>query len=184
MTSTWSDLQHAWHHTHYTTTMRLSCVPDHDLRPSQASPTKARPTQARPCVVCVCLCVLCVCLNTEHLNPKPSLNPLKNCLVQDDHCFTRFSPFFFATLCHAVGPDGWWERSLRGPRPKSEVWPRAQQSRQSGSPQSVHGPTPPFLRQVSKPPEKVVAGRFDSARQTSLGPFELLRQERVVASSS
>ena len=54
-------------------------------------------------------------------------------------------------------PDGWWQRSLRGPRPKSEVWPRAQQSRQSGSPQSVHGPTPPLLRQVSKPPEKVAA---------------------------
>ena len=54
-------------------------------------------------------------------------------------------------------PDVWWQRSLRGPRPKPEVWLRAQQSRQSGSPQSVQGPTPPPLRQVSKPPEKVAA---------------------------
>ena len=32
-------------------------------------------------------------------------------------------------------PDGWWQRSLRPPRPPSEVWPRAQQFRQPGLPQ-------------------------------------------------
>ena len=32
-------------------------------------------------------------------------------------------------------PDGWWQRSLRGPRPPSEVWPRVQQYRQLGPPQ-------------------------------------------------
>ena len=51
-------------------------------------------------------------------------------------------------------PDGWWQRSSSGHRPKS------QQSRQPAIPQSFQGQsvgTPPPLRQVSKPPEKIAA---------------------------
>ena len=36
-------------------------------------------------------------------------------------------------------PDGWWQRSLRGPRPPSEVWPRAQQYRQPRPPHRHEG---------------------------------------------
>ena len=83
-------------------------------------------------------------------------------IIGDDHHFNVVRQVFsFLPRVMPRGwcrpPDGWWQRSLRGPRPKSEVWPRAQQSRQSGSPQSVHGITPPLSRQVSKPPEKVAA---------------------------
>ena len=79
-------------------------------------------------------------------------------------------------------PDGWLQ-FIRGPRPPAQRWPpakgRVQQSeqgmgqgkgqvlsrvptgrwrsRQFGFPQSNQGPTPPPLRQVSKPPEKVAA---------------------------
>ena len=67
-------------------------------------------------------------------------------------------------------PTG-WVQILRGPRPKAEKWPAASakvegspnrrvQNRQSGSPQLSRGQpvcTPPPLRQVSKPPEKVAA---------------------------
>ena len=122
--------------------------------------------------------------------------------------FAIFS-LFFATLCHAsrVVSCSRWVVATFSSRASSkiEVWPRAQQSRQSGSPQSVQGPTPP-LRQVTKPPEKVAADAIGEIQKlqaaiAALGdssnlsrkPFELLRHElqcpqfrsvRILASSS
>ena len=48
-----------------------------------------------------------------------------------------------------------------------------QQSRQSGSPQSVQGHTPPRSRQVSKPPEKVAADAIGEIRrlQAAIAPL-------------
>ena len=44
-------------------------------------------------------------------------------------------------------PDGWWQRSLRGPRSPSEVWPRVKQFRQLGTPQpSTRGKGPDKVR--------------------------------------
>ena len=74
-------------------------------------------------------------------------------------------------------PGTEWVQILRGPRPPSVKWPKAgqQQQRQTGGPshpakgqnvpianarvprQSLPGPMPPPLRQVSKPPEKIAA---------------------------
>ena len=55
-------------------------------------------------------------------------------------------------------PGGWWQRSIRGPRPPSENWPRAQPSRQPGSaPRQERSPLqPPLLRQPCRAPEVVV----------------------------
>ena len=103
--------------------------------------------------------------------------------------------FFFLPRCVMPrgwyrAPDGWWQRSLRGPRPKSEVWQRAQQSRQSGSPQSVQEPTPPPSRQVSKPPQKVAADAIGEIQRLqaaiaalgdSTGVFSTLQEALRVA---
>ena len=46
-------------------------------------------------------------------------------------------------------PDGWWQRSLRGLRLPSEVWPRVQQFRQPGPPQqSTRGKGPDKVRSL------------------------------------
>ena len=51
--------------------------------------------------------------------------------------------FFLCVSLHFVmprrwhqTPNGWWQKSIRGPRPPSVSWPRAQQTRQFGRVQS------------------------------------------------
>ena len=66
-------------------------------------------------------------------------------------------------------PDGWCQRSLRSPRPPSEVWPRVQQSRR---------PWPPQLPPRGKGLDKV---RSPEAALGALGSGDVAAKTEVEA---
>ena len=81
-------------------------------------------------------------------------------------------------------PDGWWQRSLRGPRPPSEVWPRVQQFRQPGPPQpSTRGTGPDKVRSLED--TLAALGAEDVAVKTEVeAALERAREQKKPAQSN
>ena len=81
-------------------------------------------------------------------------------------------------------PHGWWQLSLRGPRPPSEVWPRVHQSRQPGPQQrSTHGTGVDKLRSLKT--ALAASGTEDVAAKTEVeAALERARAEKKGAQSN
>ena len=80
-------------------------------------------------------------------------------------------------------PNGWWQRSLRGPRPPSEVWPRVQHFRQPGPPQP--SPRVKGADKVRSLESALALGAEDVAAKTEVeAALERARKEKKAAQSN